>query len=160
MASPSRRICAPLVCRFGSSVRRYGAGEQMPGGMFRKSEKHASNLADPSGHCTLQQFCAAAGLSHGSHSARHLHQMRIVISAASRSRGGRCIGEALERPDEFDLRLAVGRRIRATSAVIAAGLSHAEYIPQELAQLPGELRSHSIVHRDLSHFKDRDVQPG
>jgi hypothetical protein len=30
--------------------------------------------------------------------------------------------------------------------MIATGLSHAEYIPQELTQLPVDLRSHSMTH--------------
>jgi hypothetical protein len=65
---------------------------------------------------------------------------------------------ALDRkPDGFELKLANAECFRAKNVVIATGLSHAEYIPQELAQLPVELRSHSSAHRDLSQFNGRDV---
>src|SRR6266704_3484131 len=40
---------------FGSPMNRWRT--QMPAGMFLKSEGFASNLADPTGRCTLQQFC-------------------------------------------------------------------------------------------------------
>lgn len=62
-----------------------------------------------------------------------------------------------KRRDGFDLRLASGECISAKSVVIATGLSHAEYIPQELAQLPEQLLSHSSVQHDLSQFKGSDV---
>lgn len=128
--APAGSWCAA----FGSSVQRCVAGEQMPAGMFRKYEKHASSLADPSGHL---------------HSTAILLSSRIVprlLFRSTRSPDTHCqqrlvpvvedvLVRALERADEFDLRLADG-------------------------QLPGELRSHSSVHRDLSHIKDRDVQPG
>jgi cation diffusion facilitator CzcD-associated flavoprotein CzcO len=132
----------------------------MPVGMFLKSEEHASSLADPSGHYTLQQFCTAAGLSLATAPIPLDTFTRYVLSFQ------KCLVPLVEdvlvtaldkRPDGFDLRLADGERIRAKGVVIATGLSHAEYIPQELAQFPGELRSHSSVHRDLSHFKGRDV---
>ncbi len=65
-----------------------------------------------------------------------------------------------KRPDGFDLRLANGEGITAKSVVIATGLSDAEYIPQELAEFPEELRSHSRVHHHLSQFKGREVVVG
>ena len=61
------------------------------------------------------------------------------------------------RSDGFELRLANGEGLRAKTVVIATGLSHAEYMSPELAQLPEELRSHSGVHQDLSRFRGRDV---
>ncbi len=132
----------------------------MPVGMFLKSEEHASSLADPSGHYTLQQFCTAEGLSLATAPIPLDTFTRYALSFQQRLVP--VVEDVLvtaldKRPDGFDLRLADGERIRAKSVVIATGLSHAEYIPQELAQLPGELRSHSSVHRDLSHFKGRDV---
>ncbi|WOH67878.1 NAD(P)-binding domain-containing protein [Bradyrhizobium sp. BWA-3-5] len=60
-------------------------------------------------------------------------------------------------PDGFELRLPNGERIRVRSVVIATGLSHADHIPQKLAQLTRELRSHSSAHHDLSLLKGRDV---
>ncbi|WFU38863.1 NAD(P)-binding domain-containing protein [Bradyrhizobium sp. CB82] len=143
---------------FGTPMHRWRA--QMPVGMFLKSEEHASSLADPSGHHTLQQFCAEAGESYATAPIPLDTFTRYALSFQQRlvPMVEDVLVMALEkRSDGFDLRLADGESIRATNVVIATGLSHAEYIPQELAQLPGELRSHSSVHRDLSHFKGRDV---
>jgi thioredoxin reductase len=43
------------------------------------------------------------------------------------------------KADGFDLRLANDEAISAKRLVIATGLSHAEYIRQELAQLPEQV---------------------
>src|SRR5205085_2016940 len=49
---------------FGSPMKRWRT--QMPAGMFLKSEGFASNLADPIGRYTLQQFCDETALPYGS----------------------------------------------------------------------------------------------
>src|SRR5262249_20678212 len=57
----------------------------------------------------------------------------------------------------FELQLASGETLRARKVVVATGVSHAAFVPTELAQLPPELLSHSSCHRDLSGFKGRNV---
>lgn len=152
------RSCGVPFRIFGTPMHRWQA--QMPMGMFLKSEEAASSLADPAGRYTLPQFCAEAGLSYGTAPipldtfTRYalLFQRRLVPMVED------VLVTALDRrPDGFELRLANGEGIRAKSVVIATGLSHAEYIPQELAQLPEELRSHSSAYHDLSRFKGRNV---
>ncbi|MBR1132224.1 NAD(P)-binding domain-containing protein [Bradyrhizobium iriomotense] len=143
---------------FGTPMHRWRA--QMPLGMFLKSEWEASSISDPAGRYTLRQFCAEARLPYGKTPLpldtftryamafqQHLVPMveDVLVTAVDR------------KPDCFDLRLATGERLGANSVVIATGLSHAEYVPQELTQLPAQLRSHSSAHRDLSLFKGRDV---
>jgi len=132
----------------------------MPLGMSLKSEWDASSLSDPAGRYTLQQFCVETRLPYGDgplpldtflryamwFQGRLVPMVEdIFVTALDRRRGG------------FDLRLATGEDILAKSVVIATGLSHAEYIPKNLAQLPEQLLSHSSAHRDLSRFKGRDV---
>ncbi len=152
------RSCGVPFRIFGSPMHRWRA--QMPMGMFLKSEWGASSLADPAGRYTLQQFCAEAGLPFGSGPVpldafteyALSFQRRLVPMVED------ALVTALERrSDGFELRLANGEGIRVKSVVIATGLSHAEFIPTNLAELPGELRSHSSAHRDLSQFKGRDV---
>ena len=143
---------------FGAPMHRWRA--QMPMGMFLKSEWDASSLADPAGRYTLQQFCAEAGLSHGTgpipletFTGYALSFQRRLVPMVED-----LMVTALDRkPDGFELRLANGEGVRVKCVVIATGLSHAEYIPRDVAQLPGELQSHSSAHHDLSHFKGRDV---
>jgi FAD-dependent urate hydroxylase len=143
---------------FGTPMHRWRA--QMPMGMFLKSEEHASSLADPAGRYTLQQFCAEEGLSYGTAPVPLDTFTRYALSFQRRLVP--TVEDVLvtgldRRPDGFELRLANGEHVRARSVVIATGLSQAEHIPQELAKLPAELRSHCSAHHDLSQFKGRDV---
>ena len=143
---------------FGTPMHRWRA--QMPTGMFLKSEWDASDLADPAGRYTLQQFCAEAKLPFENGPIPLATFTRYAMSFQRRlvPMVEDIFVTALDRrPDGFELRLATGERIKAKKVVIATGLAHAEYIPQELARLPAELRSHSSAHHDLSQFKGRDV---
>ncbi|MDA9432226.1 NAD(P)-binding domain-containing protein [Bradyrhizobium sp. CCBAU 51627] len=143
---------------FGTPMDRWQ--KQMPVGMFLKSEWDASSLADPAGRRTLQQFCAEAGLSYGTAPIPLDTFTRYALSFQRRlvPMVEDVLVTALDRtPDGFELRLANGDGLRAKSVVIATGLSHAEHIPPGLAQLPGELLSHSSAHNDLSQFKGRDI---
>jgi hypothetical protein len=143
---------------FGTPMHRWRA--QMPKGMFLKSEAFASNLADPSGQYTLQEYCAEKALPYGiapvpietfSRYALSYQQRRIPMVEDT-------FVTALDRgTDAFKLLLATGEEIRTRKVVIATGLSHAAYIPNGLKKLPLELLSHSSDHHDLSQFKGRDV---
>jgi hypothetical protein len=152
------RSCGVPFRIFGTPMHRWLA--QMPIGMFLKSEWDASSLGDPTGRYTLQQFCAEEGLPYGNPPIPLDTFTRYALSFQRRLVPivEDVLVTALDRrPGGFDLRLATGEGIRAKSVVIATGLSHAEYIPQELAQLPEQLLSHSSVHHDLSQFKGREV---
>ncbi len=129
----------------------------MPIGMYLKSEWPASSLSDPEERCTLQQFrpepydhapipidtFVRYGLSFQQRLVPMVEDVMVTALAS--------------RPDGFDIRLANGEVFTAVRVVIATGMSHAEYVPRELAELPEELLSHSGAHHDLSRFKDRDV---
>lgn len=142
---------------FGSPMNRWRT--QMPAGMFLKSEGCASNLADPVGRYTLQQFCDETALPYGGpisletftrYAISFQQQLVPMVEDVSVTRLDR-------RSDRFELRLATGEEVRATRVVVATGLSNAEYIPPELAKLPAELLSHSSEHCDLDNFKGREV---
>ena len=60
-------------------------------------------------------------------------------------------------PAGFAPRLASGEVLGASRVVIATGVSHAAYVPAELAGLPAELTSHSSAQHDLSRFAGRHV---
>jgi hypothetical protein len=143
---------------FGTPMHRWQA--QMPIGMFLKSEWDASSLSDPTGRYTLQQFCAEEGLPYGDGPLPIDTFTRYALSFQRRlvpMVEDELVTALDRRQDGFDLRLATGEGISAKSVVIATGLSHAEYVPQELAQLPKQLLSHCSAHRDLGQFKGRDV---
>jgi thioredoxin reductase len=143
---------------FGSPMNRWRT--QMPAGMFLKSEGFASNLADPIGRCTLQQFCEEETLPYEGARVSLETFTRYAVSFQQRlvPMVEDVLVAMLDRQiNRFQLRLATGEEVRAKKVVVATGLSHAEYIPAELTKLPAELLSHSSNHHDLGKFKGREV---
>ena len=47
--------------------------------------------------------------------------------------------------------------MKARRVVLAVGITHFEYVPENLAQLPAEFLSHSYRHHDLEAFAGRSV---
>jgi hypothetical protein len=141
-------------------MRRWLA--QMPKTMVLKSEGCASNLSDPSGNYTLAEYCDNKGLPYSDYVepvSRELFaqyalsfQQQLVpnvedvmVTSVSLSQTG------------FELGLSTGEIVRASKVVVATGMEHMAYSPEQLALLPPELRSHSADHHDLSRFKGVDV---
>ncbi len=151
----------------GSSFRIFGRPmhrwlNQMPVGMFLKSDGRASNLSDPSGQYTLGRYCAENNLPYQDHGlpvpietfTRYALAFQrqllpaveeVYLSKLSRLEGG------------FDLEFENGDRLTARNVVIATGLEHTAYVPPVLRPLSERLRSHCSEHRDLGIFRDRDV---
>jgi len=143
---------------FGAPMHRWRV--QMPVGMFLKSEWDASSLSHPAGRYTLRQFCAEARIPYANAPLPIDTFTRYALSFQRRlvPMVEDVFVTALDRrQNDFNLSLATGEGISAKNVVIATGLSHAEYIPPELAPLPEELRSHSSAHRNLNQFKGHDV---
>ncbi|MGY3234505.1 MULTISPECIES: NAD(P)-binding domain-containing protein [unclassified Bradyrhizobium] len=143
---------------FGSPMDRWRT--QMPAGMLLKSEGFASNLADPIGRSTLQQFCEEEALPYEGVPVSRETFTRYAL--AFQQRLVPMVEDVLvtmvdRQTNKFQLRLATGEEVRAKKVVVATGLSHSEYIPPELAKLPAELLSHSSNHHDLGKFKGREV---
>jgi cation diffusion facilitator CzcD-associated flavoprotein CzcO len=137
------RSCGVEFRIFGSPMNR--CWTQMLAGMFLKSEGFASNLADPTGRYTLQQFCDEAGLPYGSAPVSLETFTRYALSFQQHLVP--MVEDVLVtmldgQSNRFELRLATGEEVRTTKVVVATGLSHAAYIPPELAKLPAELLSH------------------
>jgi thioredoxin reductase len=60
-------------------------------------------------------------------------------------------------PNGFLLQLEDGETVQARSVVLAIGITHFEYVPEDLAHLPAEFISHSARHREVQPFRNRDV---
>jgi lysine/ornithine N-monooxygenase len=135
---------------------------QMPKGMWLKSEGFASNLYDPDSSFTLRHFCKEQGHAY---SDLGLPIRLDVLAAYGLSFQERFVPDletkqvtSLERSsDGFLLRLEDGEMVLARAVVLAVGISHFHYIPENLAGLPAEFVSHSGYHHDLDRFKGRDV---
>jgi thioredoxin reductase len=145
---------------FGSPLYRWR--EQMPDGMLLKSEGFASNLYDPAGQFTLENFCAVKGLPYadvGKPVARSVFaaygidfQQRLVPNLEDKA-----VATIDQARDAFTLRLVDGEMMTARRVVIATGMSYFQHVPTNLAHLPQELLTHSQDHRDLSQFRGQDV---
>jgi hypothetical protein len=59
--------------------------------------------------------------------------------------------------DAFKVELVTGETIRAARVVVAAGVTHFARMPEELAQLPPGLATHTLQHRDFDAFAGKDV---
>ena len=57
----------------------------------------------------------------------------------------------------FESRLSSGETLNSTKVIIATGLQHMAYIPEQLASLPAEMRSHSGGYFNFDEFNGRDV---
>ncbi len=134
----------------------------MPKGMMLKSDGFASNIYDPGSEYTLRQFCADSGIKYG--------EAGVPVSLDTFTSYGlafqdRMVPEledklvvTLDRaPDGFLLKLDSGETLKARRVVLAVGITHFKYMPENLAHLPEEHVTHSYQHYDLEPFQGRDV---
>ncbi len=134
----------------------------MPKGMCLKSDGFASNIYDPEAAFTLKQFCAERGIEYSDAGLPVKLDTFVAYGLAFRARMVPELEEttvlSVDRaPDGFLLRIANGETVTAKRLVLAVGISHFEYIPDNLAHLPPEVMSHSFRHHDLQPFKGRKV---
>jgi len=59
--------------------------------------------------------------------------------------------------DGFRLQLDDGETVQARSVVLAVGITHFAYVPENLAHLPAEFLSHSARHHEVEPFRGRNV---
>ena len=134
----------------------------MPKGMMLKSDGFASNIYDPEEKFTLAQFCAERGIEY---SDTGIPVTLDTFSAYGLAFKHRILPEledkllvGLDRaPEGFLLRFDNGETVTARRVVLAVGITHFEYIPENLAHLPSEFLSHSFRHPDPERFRGRSV---
>jgi thioredoxin reductase len=57
----------------------------------------------------------------------------------------------------FSVRLDTGENCLTRRVLLAVGITHFEYVPENLAHLPGKSLTHSARHRDVESFRGRNV---
>ena len=134
----------------------------MPKGMTLKSDGFASNLSDPQGSFTLKRFCAHRGIEYAdagtpvrldAFAAYGLAFKENFVSDVENK-----LVESIDRvANRFILRLDTGETVAARKVVLAVGITHFQYLPSSLSQLPQELATHSFHHHNLERFRGRDV---
>jgi hypothetical protein len=134
----------------------------MPRGMFLKSQGFASNLSSPDGTHTLEAFCAATGRPYASYGLQvpldtfvaygQWFQRELAADLEET-----LVTEVVPKDGHYEISLASGDRAQARNVVIAAGVEHFAFVPEQLAELPSSVCTHSSVHADLDVFRGRNV---
>jgi pyridine nucleotide-disulfide oxidoreductase len=135
---------------------------QMPEGMFLKSESCASSLYDPAGKFTFARYCSDKGVpypEYGTPVSREVFaqyaisfQQKLVPNVENVT-----VTTVSKLGDGFEVRLSSGETLHPRKVIVATGMDYTANIPEQLARLPAELRSHSADHYDFSGFKRKDV---
>ena len=166
-AGPYGLSLAAHLAPFGIRVRVFGGAMEfwrnnMPRGMHLKSEGFASSIYDPEETFTLEKYCraqrlpyahmgtpvpletfSAYGMAFQKRFAPQLEDLRVV-SLSECSSG-------------FQLTLENDETFTARKVVVAVGVSHFSYVPEELSGLPSDVVSHSSAHRDTEPFRGQKV---
>jgi cation diffusion facilitator CzcD-associated flavoprotein CzcO len=168
-------VAAHLSAR-GSQPRVFGEvmsswRSHMPAGMCLKSTPDASSLSAAKPGYRLADYCTSVGI-------RPLRDENDdIIPVELFSRYGQWFAEQLVPQVEqavvthvepagrgFVVSLDTGEEILTPTVVVATGVSHVDYVPDELAALapggqpaPDAAVSHTSQHRSLTGFRDRRV---
>jgi thioredoxin reductase len=134
----------------------------MPKGMFLKSQGFASNLSDPWGSHTLAAFCAATGRPYASYGLpvpldTFIAYGQWFASELVPDLEQTLVTAVVPAGDHFEVTVATGETVNARKVVVAAGIEHFAHVPEPLASLPAEVRTHSSDHTDPAEMKGRSV---
>jgi thioredoxin reductase len=134
----------------------------MPKGMMLKSDGFASNIYDPESAFTLGQFCAERGIEYADAGTPVRLETFAAYGLAFRDRmvpelEDKLVMQVERLGDGFQLRLEDGEMVHARSVVLAVGITHFDYVPENLAHLPTEFLSHSARHHEVESFRGRNV---
>ena len=116
----------------------------------------------PIGDFTLRHFCTERGIEYSDagvpvrletfNSYGMAFQQRMVPELDER------LVVSLEKsPAGFTLTLEDGEQLTAKRVVLAVGITHFEYIPENLAHLPAEFLTHSFRHHNLEPLRGKNV---
>ena len=141
---------------FGRTMESWLA--HMPKGMMLKSDGFASNIYDPQRAFTLQQFCAERGIEYADAGVPVHLETFAAYGLAFRDRmvpelEAKLVVSVDRLPDGFQLQLEDGETLQACTVVLAVGITHFEYVPENLAHLPPEFLSHSARHHEVEPFE-------
>ena len=166
-AGPYGLSIAAHLRRSGIPFRIFGRPmdswmEHMPKGMMLKSDGFASDIYDPEKVFTLRQFCAERGIEYADAGVPVRLDTFTAYGLAFRDRmvpelEDKLVASVERVSDGFLLRLEDGETFQARRVVLAVGITHFEYVPENLAHLPAEFLSHSARHREVEPFRGHNV---
>jgi thioredoxin reductase len=134
----------------------------MPKGMMLKSDGFASNIYDPENAFTLGQFCAERGIGYADTGTPVRLETFAAYGLAFKDRmvpelEDKLVASVARVRDGFRLQLEDGETVHARAVVLAVGITHFDYMPENLAHLPAEFLSHSARHCEVEPFRGRNV---
>jgi thioredoxin reductase len=159
VAAHLRRSGVPFRI-FGRPMDSWRA--HMPKGMMLKSDGFASNIYDPESAFTLGQFCAERGIEYADSGVPVRLDTFSAYGLAFRDRmvpelEDKLVKSVNRLQHGFLLQLEDGETVHARSVVLAVGITHFDYVPENLAHLSAEFLSHSARHHEVEPFRGRDV---
>src|SRR5437867_2737584 len=131
----------------------------MPAGMFLRSNWDASHISDPQAELTLDRYHKA----HGTASERPIPLDQFIEYGLWFQRevapdlDQRQVVQIERVNSRFRILLEDGDILHAQRVVVAAGIAPFAYRPSTFDYIPQELASHSSVHRDFNRFAGREV---
>jgi NADPH-dependent 2,4-dienoyl-CoA reductase/sulfur reductase-like enzyme len=162
-AGPYALSTAAFLREAGAEVRVFGKvmgfWETMPEGMFLRSFRTASSIADPAKGLSLEAYERATGktipsplplddfIAYG-----RWYQEQTVPDVDPR-----LVTHVRRDDEEFQLTLGDGESVRARRVVIAAGIAPFAWRPPEFAGLGPDRASHSSEHRVFDRFSGQRV---
>lgn len=163
-AGPYGLSAASHLIQLGINVRVFGEPmeswtQHMPKGMFLRSRREASNIADPDHALGLGSYEAASGLECAEPVplARFVDYGRWFQEHAVTELERRRVARVSPDPHSFRVELEDGETVHADRVVVAAGIVPFAWHPPQFAGLPPALASHTADHRDLGVFEGRRV---
>jgi thioredoxin reductase len=149
------------------SFRQFGLPMQlwrtaMPSGMFLKSQGFASNLSSPDGQHTLEAFCRQAGRPYASCGLPVPLSTFVAYGEWFRREllpdlEPTLVTEVVPKDGHYEVSLANGDRAQAGKVVVATGVEHFAFVPDQLAELPPSACTHSSAHANLGTFRGQSV---
>jgi thioredoxin reductase len=166
-AGPYGLSIAAYLRKLGLSFRIFGPAmdtwiSHMPKGMCLKSDGFASDLYDPDGTLTLKKYCAERGIPYADMGLPVRLETFTEYGLAFRDRlvpelENKQVVGIKRTQDGFSVTLDTGETFSSRRVVLAVGVTHFEYLPENLTHLPKQFLSHSARHREVATFKGRNV---
>jgi cation diffusion facilitator CzcD-associated flavoprotein CzcO len=147
----------------GLDVRVFGEPmsfwDNMPLGMFLRSNWTATQIADPRCALTLEAYMASSGnhLSQPVPLDRFIQYGLWYQGQAIPDLDRRKIARLESSPHGFRAILGDGDVLESRRVVVAAGIGSFPWRPPEFSDLPLSLASHTSAHRDLGEFGGKQV---
>lgn len=134
----------------------------MPKGMMLKSDGFASDIFDPDGAFRLKHFCAERGISYADTGTPVSLETFTSYGIAFRERMALELEEKQvvsvgRSGDGFVVGVEDGELVATRRVILAIGITHFEYMPETLSELPVGYASHSARHHEVEVFRGRSV---